>query len=113
MTPRSSTLRTQLHTLAKPMSLAIVIALSNLSVAALKTAAGPGNAPSGTNGFDDAVKFLDNIATYLIYIAIPGGALGLIAGGGMLMAGSPEGPKWITRTVIGVGVVLLSKGLTA
>jgi hypothetical protein len=77
-------------------------------MAALKTAAG---GTSGTNGFADVSHFLDNLATYVIYLAIPAGALGLIAAGGMLITGNPDGTTWLARTAVGVGIVLLAKGI--
>jgi hypothetical protein len=79
-------------------------------MAALRTAAG---GTSGTNGFADVSRFLDNLATYVIYLAIPAGALALIAAGGMLIAGNPDGTTWLARTAIGVGIVLLAKGIMA
>jgi hypothetical protein len=103
-------MRADLTNLARASGLALMLAAAGASLSALKTAAG---GTSGTNGFADVATFLDNLATYMIYLAIPGGALGLIAGGGMLIAGNPDGPKWITRTAIGVGVVLLAKGIMA
>jgi hypothetical protein len=99
-----------LASLAKAGVLALIVAASTASLGALRTAAG---GTSGTNGFAEVSRFLDNLATYLIYLAIPGGALGLIASGGMLLAGNPEGPKWLARSAIGVGVVLLAKGIMA
>src|SRR5919112_1782417 len=77
---------------------------------ALRTAAG---GTSGTNGFADVSRFLDNLATYIIYLAIPAGALGLIAAGGMMIAGNPAGTTWLARTAVGVGIVLLAKGIMA
>jgi TrbC/VIRB2 pilin len=103
-------MRAHLTKVAQASMLALIAALSSVPLSALKTAAG---GPSGTNGFADVSQFLDNLATYMIYLAIPGGALGLIAGGGMLIAGNPDGPKWLARTGIGVGVVLLAKGIMA
>jgi hypothetical protein len=95
---------------AETAALAAVLTLSNVTVGALSTAAGP---PGGTSGFATVASYLNNIATYLIYLAIPGGAIGFIVGGFMLFGGSPDGPKWLGRTAIGVGVVLLSKGIMA
>jgi TrbC/VIRB2 pilin len=79
-----------------------------LVLAALKTAAG---GVSGQNGFADVSAFLDHLATYLIYLAIPAGVLGLIAAGGMMITGNPDGQSWLARTAVGVGIVLLSKGI--
>jgi len=50
---------------------------------------------------------------YAVYLAIPAGALGLIVAGGMLIAGNPNGTKWLARTAAGVGVLLLAQGITA
>jgi hypothetical protein len=91
-------------------TLAVMVAASTAPMAALKTAAG---GTSGTNGFADVSKFLDNLATYVIYLAIPAGALGLIAAGGMLITGNPDGTTWLARTAVGVGIVLLAKGIMA
>lgn len=79
-------------------------------MAALRTAAG---GTSGQNGFADVTKFLDTLATYVTYLAIPGGALALIAAGGMLMAGNPQGTSWLAKTAVGVGIILLAKGIMA
>lgn len=75
---------------------------------ALKTAAG---GTSGTNGFHDVTVFLDNLTTYIIYLVIPAGALGLIAAGGMLISGNQDGSTWLARTAVGVGICLLAKGI--
>jgi hypothetical protein len=101
-------MRAHLTNLARASFLVLIVAASSASLSALRTAAG---GTSGQNGFADVARFLDNLATYLIYLAIPGGALGLIAGGGMLIAGNPDAPKWLSRSAIGVGVVLLAKGI--
>lgn len=77
-------------------------------MAALKTAAG---GVSGTNGFADVSKFLDNLATYVMWLALPAGTLGLIAAGGMLISGNPDGSSWLAKTAVGVGIVLLAKGI--
>lgn len=77
-------------------------------IAALKSAAG---APTGANGFHEVSRWLDNLATYVIYLAIPLGVLGLIAAGGMLIVGNPDGSTWLARTAVGVGIVLLAKGI--
>jgi hypothetical protein len=89
---------------------ATVAACTTPMLGALRTAAG---GTSGQNGFADVSKFLDNLATYIIYLAIPAGALGLIAAGGMLIAGNPSGTTWLARTALGVGIVLLAKGIMA
>jgi hypothetical protein len=96
--------------LANALMLAAMVAACTAPMAALRTAAG---GTSGTNGFADVSKFLDNLATYVIYLAIPAGALGLIAAGGMLIAGNPDGTTWLARTAVGVGIVLLAKGIMA
>ena len=83
--------------------------MPDLTLAALKTAAGGG--PSGRNGFAEMSSFLDNLATYAIYLAMPLGALGLIAAGGMLISGNPSGTSMLAKTALGVGVVLLAKAI--
>lgn len=81
-----------------------------LILAALKTAAG---GTSGQNGFAEVSAFLDHLATYVIFLAIPFGVLALIAAGGMLISGNQDGTTWLARTCVGVGIVLLSKGILA
>jgi TrbC/VIRB2 pilin len=90
------------------LTVATMVVACTVPMAALRTAAG---GTSGTNGFADVSRFLDNLATYVIYLAIPAGALGLIAAGGMLIAGNPAGTTWLARTALGVGIVLLAKGI--
>lgn len=80
-------------------------------LAALKAAAGGG--PGGHNGFHDVSSYLDNLIGYVMWLAIPAGALGLIAAGGMLMAGNPDGSSWLAKTAVGVGIVLLARGIMA
>ena len=99
-----------LRRLGRGATLAAMVAVASAPMAALRTAAG---GTSGQNGFAEVSKFLDNLATYVIYLAIPAGALGLIAAGGMLIAGNPDGTTWLARTALGVGIVLLAKGIMA
>ena len=103
-------MRGHLRRLGRGATLAAVAAACTAPMAALKTAAG---GTSGTNGFADVSKFLDNLATYVIYLAIPAGALAIIAAGGMLIAGNPSGTTWLARAAVGVGIVLLAKGIMA
>lgn len=90
--------------------MATALVVGGWQMMALKTAAG---GTSGTNGFHAVTAFLDTLAGYLIWIAIPAGALGMIAGGGMLIAGSSDGPSVIAKCAVGVGVVILSRGILA
>jgi TrbC/VIRB2 family pilin len=99
-----------LRRLGRGATVAVMVAAATAPMAALKTAAG---GTSGQNGFAEVSRFLDNLATYVIYLAIPAGALGLIAAGGMLIAGNPDGTTWLARTAVGVGIVLLAKGIMA
>ena len=78
-------------------------------MAALRTAAGGG--PDGQNGFAGMTRFLDNLITYVTYLAIPAGALGLIAAGGMLITGNPSGSSLLAKTALGVGIILLARGI--
>lgn len=89
---------------------ACVLAVSGWQLAALKTAAG---GTSGTNGFHEVSAFLDHLAGYLMYLAIPAGALGIIAAGGALMVGNPQGASWLAKVAVGVGVVLCARGILA
>jgi hypothetical protein len=100
----------RLRRFGRGATLVAMMAAATAPMAALRTAAG---GTSGSNGFADVSKFLDNLATYVIYLAIPAGALGLIAAGGMLIAGNPDGTTWLARTAVGVGIVLLAKGIMA
>jgi TrbC/VIRB2 pilin len=103
-------MRGHLRRLGRGAMPAAMVAACSTPMAALKTAAG---GTSGRNGFAEVSEFLDNLATYLIWLAIPLGALGLIAAGGMLIAGNPDGTTWLARTAVGVGIVLLAKGIMA
>jgi hypothetical protein len=100
----------KLQTLVRSILTLSVVMIGVMQMSALKTAAG---GTSGTNGFADVTKFLDTLATYVIYLAIPAGALGIIAAGGMLISGNPDGTSWLARTAVGVGIVLLAKGIMA
>ena len=108
---RKAMSRTRRHILIALTLTPVLAAGPKLVAAALETAAG--GAGKGSGGFTGFVSFLDNVATYLVFVGAAAGVLGLIASGGMLIAGSPEGGKWLTRTVIGVGIVLLAKGIMA
>jgi TrbC/VIRB2 pilin len=99
-----------LRRFGKGLTLSAAVAVSAAPMAALRTAAG---GTSGSNGFAEVSRFLDNLATYLIWLAIPLGALGLIAAGGMLISGNPSGTTLMVRTAMGVGIVLLAKGIMA
>lgn len=90
--------------------MALVVACSGWQLAALKTAAG---GTSGANGFSNVAAFLDHLAGYLMYLAVPAGALGLIAAGGMLLAGNPNGSATLAKVAAGVGIILLSRGILA
>jgi hypothetical protein len=79
-------------------------------IAALKTAAG---GTSGQDGFANVAAFLDHLATYCIWLAIPLGTLGLIVAGGMLLSGNQEGSSMLAKVALGVGIVLLAKGIMA
>lgn len=103
-------MRGRIGSLGRGLTLAAMTAACTAPMAALRKAAG---GTSGTNGFADVSRFLDNLATYVIYLAIPAGALALIAAGGMLIAGNPDGTTWLARTAFGVGIVLLAKGIMA
>lgn len=103
-------MRKYLRMSARCLTLAATVAAGAAPISALRTAAG---GTSGTNGFADVSRFLDNLATYVIYLAIPAGALALIAAGGMLIGGNPSGTTWLARAAVGVGIVLLAKGIMA
>jgi hypothetical protein len=79
--------------------------------AALKSAAGGGS--SGSGGFGALGNFMDHITTYLIWLAVPAAGLGIVAGGGMLLAGSPRAQRVLALTAIGFAVVVTAKGLVA
>ena len=102
-----------LTTLAAPaLTLGItLVAVPHLTVAALKSAAGGG--PNGNNGFTQFTAFLNTLGTDLIYVGAAGGVIGLVASGGMLMSGSPQANGFLTKVVIGLGVILMAKGVFA
>jgi hypothetical protein len=90
--------------------MALVAGVGGWQLMALKTAAG---GTSGQNGFANVAAFLDHLATYCIWLAIPLGVLGLIVAGGLLMSGNQEGSSMLAKVAIGVGIVMLSKGILA
>jgi hypothetical protein len=79
--------------------------------AALKSAAGAGS--SGSGGFGALGNFMDHITTYLIWLAVPAAGLGIVVGGGMLLAGSPRAQRVLAMTGIGFAIVVAAKGLVA
>src|SRR3954454_7661550 len=79
--------------------------------AALKSAAGGG--ASGSGGFGALGNFMDHITTYLIWLAVPAAGLGIVVGGGMLLAGSPRAQRVLAMTGIGFAIVVAAKGLVA
>jgi hypothetical protein len=93
-------------------ALALMVLLDPLPAhAALKAAAGGGS--SGSGGFGALGNFMDHITTYLIWLAVPAAGLGVVAGGGMLLAGSPRASRVLALTGIGFAVVVTAKGLVA
>jgi hypothetical protein len=101
----------RLSALAAASGLLLVVGVLGGTFGALEAAAGGG--PSGQNGFAQFTAFLNNLGTYMIWVGAAGGVLGVIASGGMLIAGHREGSTWLVRTVIGIGVILLAKGIFA
>ena len=79
--------------------------------AALRAAAGSGS--SGSGGFAELGNFMDKITTYLIWLAVPAAGLGVVAGGAMLVAGSPRASRVLALTCVGFAIVVSAKGLAA
>jgi hypothetical protein len=93
-------------------ALALLVLLSPAPAhAALKSAAGGGS--SGSGGFGALGNFMDHITTYLIWLAVPAAGLGIVVGGGMLLAGSPRAQRVLAMTGIGFAIVVAAKGLVA
>lgn len=82
-----------------------------IASAALRSAAGGGNA--GKGGFSALGDFMDQITTYLIWLAVPAAGLGVVAGGAMLIAGSPRASRVLALTAVGFAIVVTAKGLAA
>lgn len=78
--------------------------------AALKGAAGGGN---GSGGFVVLTRYIDRIATYLIPVGAAIGVLGFIGVGIAFENGDERAGQWAKHIVIGVVVILGSKGLIA
>lgn len=91
-------------------ALAALLVLPSAADAALRSAAGGGR---GTGGFTQLTKYLDTISTDLIPVGGALAVLGLIYGGSLLMAGAPHAGRTLSYVVVGVVVVLASKGLAA
>lgn len=86
------------------------LARPGISNAALRQAAGGGG---GSGGFKDLTNYLDKIATYLLPVGGSLAVVGLIYGGSLLMTGSPYAGRTLAYVVVGVVIVLASKGLAA
>jgi type IV secretory pathway VirB2 component (pilin) len=82
----------------------------DLAAAALKNAAGGAD---GGGGFAALTRYVDRLATYLIPVGAAAAVFGLIAGGFMFMAGSPNAQRVLGYVAVGVVIVLASKGLAA
>jgi hypothetical protein len=97
------------------MALAAVVAHAAVhpepALAALRSAAGSGAAGGG--GFSALGDFMDRITTYLIWLAVPAAGLGAVAGGAMLIAGSPRATRVLALTAVGFAIVVTAKGLAA
>ena len=84
-----------------------------LAEAALAKAAGKDGALKGSGGgFGELVSFLDQLATYLIFVGAAYGALGLIRAGVEYQSGSPQAGRTLGGAVIGLTLVLLCKSIT-
>lgn len=97
-------------TVAAGFAIGLLAAWCAAPMRALSSAAG---GTSGTNGFHEVTHYLDNLITDVIYLAIPLGALGLIVAGAKLIGGDQDGASWLAKTAVGVGVILLAKGIMA
>ena len=93
------------------VALAMQAAHAEPALAALRAAAGSGAAGGG--GFSALGDFMDRITTYLIWLAVPAAGLGAVAGGAMLIAGSPRATRVLALTAIGFAIVVTAKGLAA
>lgn len=94
------------------LALALLVLLDPAPAhAALKSAAGAGS--SGSGGFGALGAFMDRITTYLIWLAVPAAGLGVVVGGGMLLAGSPRAQRVLALTAVGFAVIVTAKGLVA
>ena len=63
--------------------------------------------------YDEPVSEPAAIPTYLLWLAVPAAGLGIVAGGGMLLAGSPRAQRVLALTAIGFAIVVTAKGLVA
>ena len=57
-------------------------------------------------------RFLDQLATYLVYLAGAFGTLGFIRAGVEYQSGSPNASRTATGVAIGLALILLAKGIT-
>ncbi len=92
------------------LALTVLLVAPEAADAALKNAAG-GEGSAG--GFARLVTYLDRLAGFLIPVGGGFAVLGLIYGGGLFMAGSPQAGRILGYVAVGVIVVLASKGLAA
>jgi hypothetical protein len=86
------------------------MAVPDVAAAAFKAAAGGGG---GGGSFGGLVGFLDRLADRLIPVGLGFGVLGVLWGGGQLIAGNPQAGRTLALVGLGMGVVLLSKGIAA
>jgi hypothetical protein len=87
-----------------------LLLLPEVADAALKGAAGGG---SGGGGFAVLTRYIDRIATYLIPVGAALGVLGFIGVGILYENGDERAGEWAKKIVIGVVLILGSKGLIA
>lgn len=95
------------------LAVAVLVLEPASAQAALARAAGKDDALKGSGGgFGALVGFLDQLATYLIFVGAAYGALGLIRAGVEYQSGSPQAGRTLGGAVIGLTLVLLCKSIT-
>ena len=82
-----------------------------LAEAALRSAAGGGG--SGAGGFDRFVRFINELAEFMIPVGAAFSVLGLIWGGMLFQAGDQRAGRVLGLVALGVGIVLMSKPIAA
>jgi hypothetical protein len=90
------------------------VAFGALARAAGKEATAQGGAHGNAGGgFAELFDFLNQLATYLMFLGGAFGTLGLIRAGLEYNSGSPNASRTAAGAVVGLVLVLLAKAITA
>ena len=71
--------------------------------------------PAGQGGgtIAQVSDYVDKISSFLVWLAIPGATLGILVAGGMFMVGNRKAAQVGAGVIVGLIVVVCSKGIAA